>query len=96
MDLYLQVQKPTLAPYPTHGWGTKLTKNSVGDGFVGCLDRFYFIGRSVSFLVSQSVTTALLTLFVFRPFFFMRSFARHSPSLSAAFRSAILTKDDRP
>ena len=45
MDLYLQVQKPTLAPYPTHGWGTKLTKNSVGDGFVGCLDRFYFIGR---------------------------------------------------
>lgn len=34
MDLYLQVQEPTLAPYPTHGWGTTLTKNSVGDGTI--------------------------------------------------------------
>lgn len=63
MDLYLQVQEPTLAPYPTHGWGTTLTKNSVGDDFVGCLDRFY--GRSVSFLVSLSATAALFTLFFF-------------------------------
>ena len=77
MDLYLQVQEPTLAPYPTHGWGTTLTKNSVGDGFVGCLDRFYFLGLGLTgvtpFLVLASARLSPQLRFHKRRTCFIRS-----------------------